>query len=284
MHEDEWLAERFEEQRNHLSAVALRMLGSPAEADDAVQEAWLRLSRSDVSAVDNLSGWLTTVVSRVCLDMLRTRRRRGETELGDQISEPVIAGPEHEALLADAVGPALQRVLDSLAPAERIAFVLHDLFAVPFDEIAEILGRTPAATRQLASRGRRRIQGGDAPGDPDRARRAEIVAAFLDASRNGNFAGLLAILHPGVLVRADATATAMGAEAEIRGSELVAAAYNGRAQALRRVLINGEPGAVWQLRGEIKVMFAFTVLDGLIATVDLISDPDALAAAEVDYL
>src|SRR5215203_5655583 len=210
---DDWLAQRFEENRTHLRAVAYRMLGSISEADDAVQEAWLRLSRSDTSGVQNLGGWLTTVVARVCLDMLRSRRSRrekplGEPQVGVHVPDPIVSradglDPEHEALLADSVGPALLVVLQSLAPAERLAFVLHDMFAVPFEEIATIIGRSPAATRQLASRARRRVQRPDEVPEPgDRA----VVDAFLTASRGGDFAGLLALLDPDAVVLADAAA------------------------------------------------------------------------------
>ncbi len=221
MHENDGLADRFEASRNHLRAVAYRMLGSMSEADDAVQEAWLRVSRSGTSGVENLGGWLTTVVARVCLDLLRSRKSRREEPLGVHLQDP-IANPEHEALLADSVGLALLVVLETLAPAERLAFVLHDMFAVPFDEIAPIVGRSPAAARQLASRARRRVQGAATVSDTDRARQREVVDAFLAASRGGDFAALLAVLDPDVVLRADRAAVEMGSAKEVRGAAAVA--------------------------------------------------------------
>ncbi len=229
MDEHDWLAERFEEHRPHLRAVAYRMLGSPSEADDAVQEAWLRLSRADTSGVENLGGWLTTVVARVCLDMLRSRtsRRRGRSPLDghrdSRVPDPIVGradggDPEHEALLADSVGLALLVVLETLAPAERLAFVLHDMFAVPFDEIAPIVGRSPTAARQLASRARRRVQGAAPVPDADLARQREVVDAFLAASRGGDFEALLAVLDPDVVLRADTGAVPAGASREVRGA------------------------------------------------------------------
>ncbi len=286
MSDQDWLAEQFEGNREHLGAVAYRMLGSHAEADDAVQEAWLRLSRADTTDVANLGGWLTTVVSRVCLDMLRTRTSRREAVL-DQDREPVDQihpGPEHDALMADAVGPALLVVLESLAPGERIAFVLHDLFGVPFDEVATIVGRSPAAARQLASRARRRVRGADPVTDADRARRREIVDAFLDASRNGEFEALIALLDPQVVVRADATAAKIGAEPEIVGAQAVAQAYLGRAKALRRAVLDGEPGAAWMLAGEPQVVFSFTIGDGLITGIELLADRTRLADLDLELL
>ena len=227
MDEHDWLAERFEANRTHLRAVAYRMLGSLSEADDAVQEAWLRLSRSDTSGVENLGGWLTTVVARVCLDMLRSRKSRREEPLGAHVPEPIVSredgiDPEHEALLADSVGLALLVVLETLAPAERLAFVLHDMFAVPFDEIAPIVGRSPAAARQLASRARRRVQGAATAPDADLTRQREVVDAFLAASRGGDFDALLAVLDPDVVLRADRAAVQAGASREVRGAAAVA--------------------------------------------------------------
>src|SRR5205809_3403172 len=215
MDESAWLAERFEEHRAHLRAVAYRMLGSLTEADDAVQDAWLRLSRSGAGEVENLGGWLTTIVARVCLNMLRSRNLRREQPVGVHVPDPLISrdddvDPEHEAMLADSVGLALQVVLETLAPAERVAFVLHDMFAVPFEEIAPIVGRSPEAARQLASRARRRVQGAS-PSEADRPRKREVVEAFLAASRNGDFEALLAVLDPDVVARADATVVQMGA-------------------------------------------------------------------------
>src|SRR5712671_6740213 len=231
MDEHEWLAERFEENRTHLRAVAYRMLGSLSEADDAVQESWLHLSRSDTSGVENLGGWLTTVVARVCLDMLRSRNSRREEPLDMHVPEPIVSredgiDPEHEALLADSVGLALLVVLNTLNPAERLAFVLHDLFAVPFDEIAPIVGRSPTAARQLASRARRRVQGGATVPDVDLTRQRAVVDAFLAASRGGDFDALLALLDPDVVLRADAAAVQMGSAPEVLGAAEVAATFS----------------------------------------------------------
>src|SRR5262245_52524515 len=232
MDEKKFLAEKFEANRARLRAVAYRMLGSTAEVDDAVQETWLRLSRSDTSAVENLGGWLTTVVARVCLDMLRARKSRREEPMGPHVPEPV-ADDTHgrDAEMADSVGAALLVVLETLAPAERLAFVLHDMFAVPFEDIAPIVGRTPAAARQLASRARRRVQGAPPPPDADLGRQRKIVDAFIAASRNGDFEGLLAVLDPDVRFRADEAAQRLGSLAEMRGAPAVAAAFKGRAQA-----------------------------------------------------
>jgi RNA polymerase sigma factor (sigma-70 family) len=274
------LAERFEQHRGHLLAVAQRMLGSGAEADDAVQEAWLRLHRTGADDVDNLGGWLTTVVARVCLDMLRTRTARREEPIDEHVPEPV-DGPEREALLADAVGPALLVVLDTLTPAERLAFVLHDLFAVPFDEIAAILQRSPTAARQLASRARRRVRGGEPAGDPARAR--EVVAAFLAASREGEFAALLAMLDPDVVLRADATAVRLGAAAEVRGAEAVAEQFAGRARVARAAVLDGAPGAVWMVGGRPRVAFSFEIDDGEIRGIELVADPARLTALDVVF-
>jgi len=302
------LAQRFEDSRPHLAAVAYRMLGSRAEADDAVQEAWLRLARTDVDGVDNLRGWLTTVVSRVCLDMLRSRTSRREDPLADDERVAPEAGPEGEAVLADSVGAALLVVLDTLAPAERLAFVLHDLFAMPFDEIGTVLGRSPAAARQLASRARRRVQGvGSDEPDPDGAgvesgglaadvggadnatpdpagRQREVVTAFLTASRGGDFTALLELLDPEAVVLADAAAVIAGAEAEVRGAAAVAATFVGRAKAARLALLDGEPGLIWTHRGEVRMAFAFTVVDGHVAGIELIADPGRLAAMGVEPL
>jgi RNA polymerase sigma-70 factor, ECF subfamily len=280
------LAQRFEDSRPHLAAVAYRMLGSRAEADDAVQEAWLRLARSDVDDVDNLRGWLTTVVARVCLDMLRSRTSRREETLTTDVRVAPDPGPEGEAVLADSVGAALLVVLDTLAPAERLAFVLHDLFAVPFDEIGAIVGRSPTAARQLASRARRRVQGaGVAADDADRpAGRQEVVAAFLAASRAGDFAALLALLDPDAVARADAAAVLAGAEAEVRGADAVAGTFAGRAKAARLALLSGAPGLIWTHRGEVRMAFAFTVVDGRVTGIELIADPARLVAMGVEPL
>ncbi len=253
---DEWKAARFEESREHLRSVAYRMLGSLSEADDAVQEAWLRLSRADTSAVENLAGWLTTVVARICLDMLRSRRSRREEPLDRFGAEPAGVDdggidPEQEAILADSVGLALLVVLETLAPAERLAFVLHDMFAVSFEEIAPIVGRTPSAARQLASRGRRRVQGVASVPEVDLDRQREVVQAFLAASREGDFAALLAALDPDVVFRSDATATAPGTPREMRGAPKVAQQFVGRAVLARVALVNGSVGVVVAPRGQL---------------------------------
>jgi RNA polymerase sigma-70 factor (ECF subfamily) len=286
VNDDEALAQRFETNRAHLSAVAYRMLGSLHEADDAVQEAWLRLNRSDVSGVDNLTGWLTTVVARVCLDMLRSRRSRLEEPLAAHAPELTAtrAGaldPEQEAILADSVGVALLVVLDKLAPAERVAFVLHDMFDLPFDEIAPIVGRSPTAARQLASRARRRVRGAAVP-DTDRSRRREIVEAFLAAARGGNFAALLAILDPDVVFRADSAAVEMGAagragdapplEPEVSGATTVAQTFSGRLRAAQPALVSGAPGLAWAPGGRPQAAMRFTIVRGKIVEVDLIAD------------
>jgi RNA polymerase sigma factor (sigma-70 family) len=276
------LAEQFEANRTHLRAVAYRLLGSLDEADDAVQEAWLHLTRSGTGGVNNLGGWLTTVVARVCLDMLRSRKSRREEPLDTLLPDP-IAGlgdgidPEHEALLADSVGFALLVVLQTLAPAERLAFVLHDLFAVPFDEIAPIVGRSPTAARQLASRARRRVQGQGqgAPTLPnaDLTRQREVVDAFLAASRGGDFEALLALLDPDVVVRADHAAVQTGAPAEVRGAPAVAGTFSGRARFAQPALVNGAAGAVWAPGGRPRVVFSFTLTHGKIVAIDMIADP-----------
>jgi RNA polymerase sigma factor (sigma-70 family) len=288
MDEREWLAERFEANRSHLRAVAYRMLGSTTEADDAVQEAWLRLSRSDTSDVENLGGWLTTVTARVCLDMLRSRRSRREEPIGAHVPEPTAGrengtDPEHQALMADSVGPALLVVLETLAPAERIAFVLHDMFAVPFDEIGAIVGRTPAAARQLASRARRRVQGvRSSPGDV--ARQRDVVHAFVAASREGDFDALLALLDPGVVLRADPGAVPPGGSAEVHGAPAVAEQFSGRARAAQPALIDGSVGLVWAPGGRTQVAFDLTIIDGTIVEIDLIADADRLGELDVVIL
>ena len=288
MREHDWLADRFEAKRTNLRAVAYRMLGSVNEADDAVQEAWLRLSRADTSDIDNLGGWLTTVVARVCLDMLRSRASRREEPFGEQVPEPVAAredaiDPEHEALLADSVGLALLVVLDTLAPAERVAFVLHDMFGVPFDEIAPILGRTPAAARQLASRARRRVQGATVP-DADRTRQRAVVDAFLAAARGGDFDALLALLDPDVVVRADPAAVLAGASEEVRGAPAVADTFSGRARAARPALVEGAPGLVWMQHGRAHMVFGFTIANGKVVEIDLIADPERIGELDLSVL
>ncbi|WP_412544427.1 sigma-70 family RNA polymerase sigma factor [Longispora sp. K20-0274] len=289
MDEHDVLAERFEANRTHLRAVAYRMLGSSSEADDAVQEAWIRLSRSDAAEVENLGGWLTTVVGRVCLDMLRSRRTRREESLEAHVVEPVVdagdgADPEGEAVRADSVGLALLVVLDALTPAERLAFVLHDLFAVPFEDIAPIVGRSPAAARQLASRARRRVQGAGPSPETDTSRQREVVEAFLAAARGGDFAGLLTVLDPDVVVRADSAAMLLGSQAVIRGAEDVATSFNGRAQAARTVLIDGVVGATWAPGGRPKVVLNFTIVAGRIVAIDLVADRESIDGLELEFL
>ncbi|MFL5666959.1 MAG: RNA polymerase sigma factor SigJ [Ktedonobacteraceae bacterium] len=287
--EHEWLAEQFEANRTHLRAVAYRMLGSLNEADDAVQESWLHLSRSDTSGVENLGGWLTTVVARVCLDMLRSRGSRREEPLGVHVPDPIVSredgiDPEHEALLADSVGLALLVVLDTLNPAERLAFVLHDLFAVPFDEIAPIVGRSPTAARQLASRARRRVQGAATVPDVDLTRQREVVDAFLAASRGGDFDALLAVLDPDVVLRADRAAEHTGASREVRGAPAVAKQFSGRARSAQPALVNGAVGVVWAPRGQPRVVFGFTITRGKIVEIDMLADPERLRQLNLEVL
>ncbi len=291
MDQQEWLAREFEEQRPHLRAVAYRMLGSVSEADDAVQDAWLRLSRADTSGVENLRGWLTTVVARVALNVLRTRRTRREQPLDMRVPDPIVdhadgTDPEHEALLADSVGLALLIVLETLTPAERLAFVLHDMFAIPFEEIAPVVGRSPEATRQLASRARRRVRGAAAPvPDADLTAQWEVVEAFLAAARNGDFDALVAVLDPEVVLRADGGDK--GASAHVRGAEAVA----GRALmwsrvdlTMRRALINGAAGMVSFLHGEPFSIAAFTITNGAIAEIDFLADPERIAQIDLAVL
>jgi RNA polymerase sigma factor (sigma-70 family) len=288
MEEHDWLAERFEESRTRLRRVAYRMLGSQSGADDAVQESWLRLSRSGTGGIENLDGWLTTVVARVCLDMLRSRRTRREEPLGAQVAEGLPSGPngiepEHDALLADSVGQALLVVLEALPPAERVAFVLHDMFDVPFDEIAPIVDRSPAAARQLASRARRRVQGATVP-DTDVTRQRKVVDAFLAASRNGDFDALLALLDPDVVLRADQAAVQAGAEAEVRGAAAVADTFSGRARVAQPALVNGAVGLVWAVGGRPRVVFRLTITSGKIAEIALVADPDQLSQLDLAVL
>ncbi len=289
MEQHDWLAEQFEAHRIHLRAVAYRMLGSLSEADDAVQETWLRLSRSDTSGVDNLAGWLTTIVARVCLNMLQSRKSRREEPVGADLPDPVAGDedgidPEHEALQADSVGLAMLVVLDTLAPAERLAFVLHDMFAVPFDEIAPIVERSPAAARQLASRARRRVQGAGVARDPDPPRQRAVVGAFLAASRGGDFDALLALLDPDIVLRADRAAVQTGAAQEVRGAAAVAETFSGRAQAAQPALINGAAGAVWAPGGRPRVVFSFTVAGGKIVAIDLLADHERLRQLDLEIL
>lgn len=274
------LARQFEAERPRLRALAQRMLGPTTEADDAVQDTWLRLARTDVSEVANLPGWLTTVCARVCLDLLRSRGTRREDGLVDA---PVLAGtPEDEAVLSDSVGVAMLVVLDTLGPAERLAFVLHDMFAIPFDEIGPMLGRTPTAARQLASRARRRVQGSEPAPDADRSRQREVVDAFLTAARAGDFEKLVSLLHPDAVVRADGATVAMGGVApELVGAEAVAGRFNGGAQSARLFLLDGYAGAAWMYRGEPKVVFGFTLEEGRIVEIEMIGDPDVIAKLDL---
>ncbi|HEX7735702.1 MAG TPA: sigma-70 family RNA polymerase sigma factor [Ktedonobacteraceae bacterium] len=288
--ESEWLAEQFEAERPHLRAVAYRMLGSLSEAEDAVQESWLHLSRSDASAVKNLGGWLTTVVARVCLDMLRSRKSRREELLDDNAPEPATEregeiNPEEEALLADSVGLALLVVLDTLNPAERLAFVLHDIFAMPFEEIAPIVERTPTATRQLASRARRRVQGTDMEKDANLTYQRELVDAFLAASRSGNFDALLMMLDPNVVFRADRVAMAAGSSGEVRGAQAVARHFVGRAQGARLALVNGSAGALVTRHGaQLFLVLNFTLTNGKITEINVIADPEQLNQLDLAVL
>jgi RNA polymerase sigma factor (sigma-70 family) len=290
MSELDWLAGRFEENRPRLRSIALRMLGSAGEADDAVQEAWLRVSRADAGAVENLAGWLTTITARVCLNMLQARRSRPEEPAGTLPPELPAAAyqddqdPGDQVLLADSVGQALLVVLDTLSPAERVAFVLHDMFAVPFEDIAPIVGRSPAAARQLASRARRRVQGtAPAPGAPGApgGRHRELVAAFLGASQRGDFAALLELLDPGVVYRADQAGVRMGSAAEVHGTADVARIFSGRAQAAELALVNGAAAIVWAAGGQPRVVFAFTIAGGKITAIDMTADPGQLSQLDV---
>ncbi len=285
------LAERFEANRDRLRAVAYRMLGSTAEAEDAVQEAWLRLHRADTGDIANIDGWLTTVVGRICLDMLRTRQSRREeaieaspVEPATELARPGDADPEQQALLADAVGAALLVVLDTLSPVERLAFVLHDMFGVPFDEIGPIIDRSPAAARQLASRARRRVRGASEASDIDLSRRRAVIDTFLAAAREGDFASLVAVLDPNAEVRPDAAAMAIGGEWEARGATAVAKTFSGNAKAARPALIDGVPGAVWAPGGEPRVAVLFTFAGDAITAIDLVADPERLAELDLEIL
>lgn len=287
MPDNEWIAERFEEHRRHLRAVAYRMLGSVGEADDAVQEAWIRVSRADTSEVENLGGWLTTVVARVCLNVLRSRATRHEESLDAHVPDPVVTiegvtDPEQEALLADGVGLALLVVLETLPPPERMAFVLHDMFGVSFDEIATIVDRSPAAARQLASRGRRRVRGAVPSPGTDRAEQRRIVDAFFEAARGGDFEKLIAVLDPDIVLRADFGPSA--ASAVVRGARTVASRAVMFADSRRVTIpadVNGAPGVVVTLDGRVVAIMAFTVVDGRIVSLDTINDLDRLARLEI---
>ncbi len=288
MKDQEWLAARFEENRGHLRAVAYRMLGSASAAEDAVQEAWLRLTRSDSEAVENLGGWLTTVVARICLDMLRSRNSRGEESLEEQVVEPAaprtgVADPEQEAVMADSVGLGLLVVLDRLSPAERLAFVLHDMFAVSFEEIASITGRTTAAARQLASRARRRVQGADVRG-AKRAQEREVVNAFLTALRKGDFEGLVAVLDPDVVVHIDEAAGRPGAPKEIRGAEnwaRGAIAFREMARFVEPMLVDGRAGLVLAPGGRLERALRIRFENGKIAEVEIIGEAARLQELEL---
>jgi RNA polymerase sigma factor (sigma-70 family) len=295
MDEHDLLAQRFEENRTHLRAVAYRMLGSISEADDALQEAWLRLSRSDTSTIENLGGWLTTVVARVCLDMLRSRRSRREGPLGVHVPQPIVSrqdgtDPEREALLADSVGLALLVVLETLSPAERLAFVLHDMFGVPFEEIAPIVGRSPPAARQLASRARRRVRGAAPSPDADLARQREVVDAFLAAARGGDFEALVAVLDPDVVLRSDGGVVRAGLTREVRGAAAVAEqaltfSRFVRSARTRPALVNGAAGVVsWSPDGRLFSVMGFTVRHGKIAETDILADPARLRQLDLALL
>jgi len=288
MEKQNFLAEQFEVHRSHLQRVAHRMLGSLGEADDAVQEAWLRLSRSDPAGIDNLGGWLTTVVARVCLDVLRSRKARREEPLDGEL-EPaaghaVTGDPEREAELADNVGLALLVVLEALAPAERVAFVLHDMFDLPFEEIAPIVGRSPTAARQLASRARRRVHGKAKTSDGAVARQRPVVDAFLAAARSGDMAGLLAVLDPDVVLRADRTAMRLGDVAELHGAEAVAANFSGKAQAARPALVDGALGVVVAPQGRLLLVLNLTFAGDRIAAIEVVAEPDRLEALDLSTL
>ena len=291
-----WLAERFEAARPRLQRIAQRILGSAAESDDALQESWLRISRADVARVENLEGWLTTVVARVCLDALKWRESRREELTPDDPRRDIVAiapgeRPEEEAILADSIGVALLILLDALPPPERVAFVLHDMFDVPFDDVGAIVGRTPAAARQLASRARRRVRGASAGRDAVAQRHDELVRAFLAASRAGNFSALLALLDPGATLRADEAVVAMGGaeywqndrlQAGIEGADAVARTFLGRARAAQPGFVDGKPGAVWMHAGEVRVAFRFRIMDDRITAIDLIADRAALAQSVIE--
>jgi len=289
MEEQAWLAEQFEAERPHLRAVAYRMLGSLSEADDAVQESWLHLSRSDTDDVKNLGGWLTTVVARICLDMLRSRKALREEPLEASVPEPIKSreggiDPEYEALLADSVGLALLVVLDTLNPAERLAFVLHDIFAMPFDEIAPIVERSETAARQLASRARRRVRGAARIQDADLTSQREVVDAFLAASREGRFDALLAVLDPEVVFRIDGAASPKGVSREVRGAPAVARQFSGRTQGARPALVNGAVALIVAPRGHLFLVLNLTIRNGKIAEIEAVADPTRLRQFDLAVL
>ncbi len=296
MQDAEWLAQRFEAARPRLQRIALRITGSPADSDDALQESWLRVSRADTARVANLEGWLTTVVARVCLDALKRRQSRREQLTADDPRRELAAiapgeRPEEEVMLADSIGVALLILLDALPPPERVAFVLHDMFDVPFDDVATIVGRTPEAARQLASRARRRVRGASPGHDTVTQRHDELVRAFLQASRSGNFSALLALLDPAATLRVDAAVMAMGGaeywqndrlEAGIKGADAVAQTFSQRARAAQPALLDGKPGAVWMHDGELRVAFHFTIVEDRITAIDLVADRAALAHSVIE--
>jgi RNA polymerase sigma factor (sigma-70 family) len=291
MNDHELLAERFEEQRPHLRAVAYRMLGSLSEADDAVQETWLRVSRAETGGIESLRGWLSTIVARVCLNTLKSRRARSEEPLGRHVPDPIVGSedgvdPEQEALLANSIGLALLVVLDALAPAERLAFVLHDMFAVPFDEIAPIVERSPAATRQLASRARRRVQAATPFPDADLREQRKLVDAFLAASRDGDFAALIALLDPDVVLRVDAGAALAGGARFLRGAPAVATQSITFARSATGeptpALVNGAAGVVLVSRGRPFSVVGFTIRRGKIVEIDVLADPARLQQLDID--
>jgi RNA polymerase sigma factor (sigma-70 family) len=293
MHEDEWLAERFEEHRGRLRSVAYRMLGSTTEAEDAVQDAWLRVSRAGADDVENLGGWLTTIVARVCLNMLRSRNVRREEFFGVRLPDPIVSPdrqlqPEDEAVLADSVGLALLVVLDTLTPAERLAFVLHDMFELPFEDISKMIGRSPTATRQLASRARRRVKGAEVPEpDPDLARQREVVDAFFMAARGRDFETLVSVLHPDVVLHTDFGVTRPAASRVVRGAEAVARQAFAAALPAARLypaLVNGAAGVVVTVQGRPFAVMGFTVTDGKIAEIDAIGDPERVQRIAADFL
>jgi len=291
MDEQDWLAEQFEAHRTRLRTVAYRMLGSASEADDAVQDAWLRFSHTGANGVNNLGGWLTTLVARACLDLLRARASRQERPLDVHVPDPVVSradgsDPEQQALLAEGVGLALLVVLDTLAPTERLAFVLHDMFAVPFEEIAAIVGRSPTAARQLASRARRRVQGAKVP-DADLSRQRAVVDAFFAAARDGHFAALVAVLDPDVVLRADLGAVLVGAPAMVRGAQAVAKQALNFARLspfVRPALVNGGAGVVVAPGGQQHSVMGFTVRQGKIAEIDILADPQRLGRLDLTFL
>jgi len=289
MGEQNFLADRFEANRGHLRAVAYRMLGSRSEAEDAVQEAWLRLNRTETGEIKNLGGWLTTVVARICLDMLRARKSRREEELGPQVPEPAADNENGEEEIADSVGAALMIVLDTLSPAERLAFVLHDMFAVPFEDIAPIVGRAPAAARQLASRARRRVQGASARQDADTpevdlGRQRAVVDAFLAASKTGDFEALLTVLDPDVVFRSDAAAVKMGGAAELRGAEAVANTFKGRAQAAQPAVVDGAMAIAVVFGGQLRIVLELRFAGERIAGIQAVADPERIKGLDVAIL